>query len=272
MSLRPCLAFVWTLALALPAVAQSSPLAPSGVTPAGGAPAGASSGAAPSANAVPGNSMHAGLTTPGADADKKIADAIKFMNTGDADGALNALTQAIQLNPTASSAYVLRGSIYTQRHQWTNADADFTMAQKLAPKNSALKFQTVELKFMQKQYDAARSGFLVLESDPDMGDYAKYKVFLCDLWGGHEPMAKHELDVFNDVMGNASYFFSNAAWDLYHRDTEGARSWLNSASRVYEGVSTGKFILYAQPLRDMHYLPLPLPKDGSVDTSSAAAH
>jgi hypothetical protein len=109
---------------------------------------------------------------------------------------------------------------------------------------------------MQKQYDVARPGFVALENDPDMGDFASYKVFLCDLFGGHPDVAKKELDAFDDVMGNPSYYFSNAAWSLVHKNTEEARSWLLSASRIYP---PQKNVYYAQSLRDLGYLPLPQP-------------
>jgi hypothetical protein len=111
---------------------------------------------------------------------------------------------------------------------------------------------------MQKQYDAARPGFVALESDPDMGDFASYKVFLCDLFGGHEAAAKKELDVFNVAMENPSYYFSNAAWDLVHKNLDDARSWLLSASRIYP---LQKNTYYAQSLRDLGYLPIPGPDD-----------
>jgi hypothetical protein len=109
---------------------------------------------------------------------------------------------------------------------------------------------------MQKQYDVARPGFVLLEKDPDMGDFASYKVFLCDLFGGHEAAARKELDVFNDVMGNPSYYFANAAWSLVHKNIEDARSWLVSASHIYP---PQKNAYYAQSLRDLGYLPLPAP-------------
>jgi len=119
-----------------------------------------------------------------------------------------------------------------------------------------LKFNLVEVHFMQKQYDQARPGFVALERDPDMGDFALYKVFLCDLFGGHMDVAKKELDVFNDTMGNPSYYFANAAWSLAHNHVEDARSWLLSASRIYP---PRKNMYYSQSLRDLGYLPLPQP-------------
>jgi predicted Zn-dependent protease len=193
------------------------------------------------------------------DASKQMmADAIKKMNANDADGALADLTQALKLNPNSTGAYVLRASIYCQKKQWALAEDDFNAARKIAPNNTVLKFNLVEIKFMQKQYDVARPGFAALTNDPDMGDFAQYKVFLCDLFGGHEEQAKKELDVFDAAMGNPSYYFANAAWSLVHKNIEDARGWLVSASRIYP---PQKNAYYAQSLRDLGYLPIPAPGD-----------
>jgi tetratricopeptide (TPR) repeat protein len=195
--------------------------------------------------------------TPKQAANKLIADAARAMAANNADGALNDLSQSIKLNPNNEDAYIYRASIYCQKKQWTQAEDDFKAAAKIAPTNIVIKFNLVEIKFMQKQYDAARPGFVALEGDPDMGDFASYKVFLCDLFGGHEAAAKKELDVFNDAMGNPSYYFSNAAWDLYHKNIDDARSWLLSASHIYP---VNKFTTYGQSLRELGYLPIPEPK------------
>jgi tetratricopeptide (TPR) repeat protein len=210
---------------------------------------------APSSTAAaPAKAANSTLTSPADASQKMIADAIRRMNANDADGALNALSQAIKLNPNSTGAYVLRASIYCQKKLWPQAEDDFKAAARIAPTNVVLKFQLVDVKFMQKQYDVARPGFVALEKDPDMGDFASYKVFLCDLFGGHEAAAKKELDIFNDVMGNPSYYFSNAAWSLVHKNLENARNWLLSASRIYP---PSKNAYYAQSLRDLGYLPIP---------------
>jgi len=216
----------------------------------------AATNAPSSAPAAPASTPSPTLTTPADASQKLIGAAIKKMNANDADGALNDLSQALKMNPNSTGAYVLRASIYTQKKQWPQAQADFEAAQRIAPTNVVVQFNLVEIKFMQKQYDAARPGFVALEKDPDMGDFASYKVFLCDLFGGHEANAKKELDVFNDAAGNPSYFFSNAAWSLVHKNVEDARPWLLSASRIYPA---RKNDMYASSLRDLGYLPLPAP-------------
>jgi tetratricopeptide (TPR) repeat protein len=207
------------------------------------------------------NAPSSALTSPADAAKKMIADAIKQMDANDVDGALNSLTKALTLNPNITLAYVLRASAYCQKKQWALAEADFRTAARIDPTNVVLKFQLIDVKFMQKQYDAARPGFVALESDPDMGDFAAYKVFLCDLFGGHEDVAKQELDAFTDAMDNPSCEFSNAAWQLVHKNLDGdngARYWLLRASRIYP---PRKNAYYAQSLRDLGYLPIPAPGD-----------
>jgi Tfp pilus assembly protein PilF len=241
---RTLFSVLGVFAILLSAVSQAQQPAPSGT-------------GAPSLMA-PTPESGSGMTSPADAAQKMIADAIQRMNANDTDGALNDLSQAIKVNPNSTGAYVLRASIYCQKKQWTQAEDDFKAAQRIAPTNSVLKFNLVEVMFMQKQYDAARPGFAALENDPDMGDFAAYKVFLCDLFGGHEAAAKQELDVFNATMGNPSYYFSNAAWSLVHKNLDDARSWLLSASRIYP---PRKNAYYAQSLRDLGYLPIPGPND-----------
>jgi len=222
--------------------------------------------AAPASAPAPAPAANSVLTGPGEGAQKLIADAMRKMNSNDVDGALSSLSQAIKLNPNATGAYVLRASIYCQKKQWAQAEDDFKTAAKIAPTNIVLKFNLVEVKFMQGLYDVARPGFVNLTKDPDviknspeMVDFAAYKVFLCDLLGGHLAQAQKELDVFNDAMGNPSYYFSNAAWDLVHKkDIDDAREWLLSASRIY---TPEKNAYYAQSLRTLGYLPIPGPND-----------
>lgn len=186
-----------------------------------------------------------------------VAEAIVLMNHNDVDGALGKLNDSIKLNPRNAGTYVLRASIYYQKKMWAQAEQDFRMASDLNPKDAVIKINLIEMKFIQKQFDLARPGYLALEGDPDMGDFYTYKVFLCDLFSGHEALAQKELDAFNKVGGNASYYFGNAASDLVHKHIDSAREWLLSASRIYP---VKKFMLYGQSLRDMGYLPIPEPK------------
>jgi len=204
------------------------------------------------------------LNSPVEAARDQIANAVKCMNQNppDQDGALAALTKAIQLKPDSAFAYLLRGSLYTQKKLFPEAEADFGAAYRIDPSNVVIKFNLSELKFMQKHYDEARTGFFPLQKDPDMGDFAIYKVFLCDLFGGHEDAAKSELDAINNKGDDASYYFANAAWDLYHKKTDDARGWLVSASHIYD---MKKFSTYGESLRYLGYLPLPAPKDDSAE-------
>lgn len=200
-----------------------------------------------------------GLVAPVQKSDPAITDLLaaeKLLAANQYDAAMAKITASIQANPNIEDAYMLRGNIYAQQQHLDLATKDFQKVLELNPKSTAAKFDIAELLFRQKMYDQARPGFAEMQSDPDNGDLASYKVFLCDLFAGHDAVAAKELDAFNQVGGNASYYFANAAWDLYHKKIDDARGWLESATHIY---APAKFVLYISSLRELGYLPLPPP-------------
>jgi Tfp pilus assembly protein PilF len=183
-----------------------------------------------------------------------LNDAIHFLAQGQPDAALDKVNLAIRLAPQDPDSYGLRAGIYAHKQLWPEAERDYQKVLEIDATNSPAKFDLAEIKFKQKHYDKARSDFLALEKDDDLGDLASYKVFLCDLAGGHIDVAGKELDAFNQVGGNASYYFANAAWSLYHHKTEEGRGWLSSAIQIY---AQDKVNSYSISLEDLGYLPLP---------------
>jgi Tfp pilus assembly protein PilF len=179
-------------------------------------------------------------------------------HAGDTDGAIAQINTVLQSDPRNVAAFSLRAQIYNQKKMWDQAANDYQAAHLIDPTNPVINFNIGEVMFEQKMYDKARPIFVTLQSQKatDIGDLAAYKVFLCDLLGGHADAAAKELDVFNQVGSKASYYYSNAAWSLYHHKTEDARSWLASASHIY---SPNKNNLYATTLAELGYLPLPPP-------------
>jgi len=206
-------------------------------------------------NAAPAKTAAPAAPAPDA-ASQAIAEAAVKMDANDLDGAIAKLTEAIAANPKISGPYVFRASVYCQKKMWPQAEADFKTASKIDPTNVVIQLNLVEVKFNQKQYDVARAGYAALVNDPQMGDLAAYKVFLCDLVAGHEALAQKERDAFNQIDSKPSYYFSNAAWDLYHKNIASARNWLVSAANIYP---SAKISYYALPLKDLGYLPLPPP-------------
>jgi hypothetical protein len=171
----------------------------------------------------------------------------------DYDGALTLVDEAVKNNPKSFAALTLRGMIYSQKKQWTSAENDFNAALAIDSNNIVVRFNLAELKFLQKQYAEARTRFAPLTHDKVMGDFASYKVFLCDLFGGNEIAAKQTLDSWDEETG-PSFFWATAAWDLVHKQDNDARSWITSAIRIFP---PSKNEFYAQSLKDLGYLPLP---------------
>ncbi len=181
-----------------------------------------------------------------------------LLDQGDMSGALAAVNSVLQEDSHNLAAYVLRGAIDSKQKQWAQAQADYEAAHLISPHNQVVLFNLAELQFVQKNYDLARADFSALAADhnSDIADLTAYKIFLCDLFGNHDDQAAKELAAFNNVGGNPSYYFANAAWDLVHHKSDEARSWLGSASDIYTPAKNG---FYAASLFDTGYLPLKAP-------------
>lgn len=184
-----------------------------------------------------------------------LSESYHDLMKGETDAALEKVNEVIKLDSQNKGAYLLRAGIYAQQQQWDKANDDYNVLLVMDPENVVVRFNLAELNFMQKKYDAARPGFVEVEPDKDLGDFAAYKVFLCDLFGAHEAAAAKELAAINAVGGNPSYYFGNAAWDLVHNKPQDAAEWLKSAARIYADAPK-KFASYTSCLKDLGYLPL----------------
>ena len=167
------------------------------------------------------------------------------------DAELAAADAIVNKNPSNLVGYLQRGNAYGSERKWDLARSDYQKALVIDPKCATASFNMAELDFMQGHYDAARPGFLAIVNNADFGDLAKYKVFLCDLFGGHEQVAARELAVFNQIGSEASYYFANVAWSLYHNKSGAAQSWWQSATQIF---APDKVNLYAKPLIDLGYI------------------
>jgi len=205
----------------------------------------------------PSTVSNASPAAPAESASEMLGESYQDLLKGELDAALDKVNGVLALDSQNKHAYLLRASIYAQQKQWDKADCDYDVVLVMDPEDVSVKFDLAELKFMQKKYDEARPGFAEIQGDKDGGDFATYKVFLCDLFGAHEAAAARELDALDLVGGNPSYYFGNAAWDLVHHKTEDAADWLHSAARIYANAPQ-KFAKYVSCLKDLGYLPLHL--------------
>ncbi|HEY0257020.1 MAG TPA: tetratricopeptide repeat protein [Candidatus Methylacidiphilales bacterium] len=162
-----------------------------------------------------------------------VDNASRYLENGQLDDALRSVDSAIQVDPKNAKAYELRGNVYMRKKLWDRAESDFAMAAKIVPGFADYKYRLAELKFVQKAYDEARPRFLPLVSDPDLGDLAAFKVFLCDLLTDHQDRATAELAALSKNHTNGSYFYANAAWDLAHNNRKDAGTLLGAAQQQF---------------------------------------
>jgi len=187
---------------------------------------------------------------------KLMDDSQQSLDNGALDDALVSVDSALQLDPHNASLFELRGSIYIQKKLWDRAKDDYRSALQIDPTTSSFKYKLAEIDFLQKAFAAAKPGFLALESDPALGELAKYKVFLCDLFDYEEAAARRELDSLNAAPEKKqAYYFSNAVWDLYHKNRQGANTWIVSASHLY---SPSEMTLFLSSLKEVDRLNAPI--------------
>ena len=204
----------------------------------------------------PANNTNASPTPP-SDVDelrihKLKTEASDDLDNGKLDDALASVDAALQLDPHDASLYELRGSIYIQQKLWDRAEADYQSALQVDPTAVSFKYKLADIKFLQKSYALARPGFHALESDPNLGELAKYKVFLCDILDFQDSSARRDLDALNAAPEKKqAYYFCNAVWDLFHKDRPGANKWLIEASHIF---SSSEMDIYLSSLKNSNDL------------------
>jgi Tfp pilus assembly protein PilF len=188
--------------------------------------------------------------------DSLLAESAQRLADGDYQGAISDASTALVLDPKNVAAYESRGSIYIQEKLWDRAERDYSEANKLKP-DPVYQYKLGEIKFLQKSYEDAQPRFAALEKDPNLGQLAYYKAFLCDLLGGHDDAARHDLAVLNQAPEGPARAYSQAAYDIYH----GQRA---EAARLFKNAGE----LYGDSIRDLYVASLMETRRFQLDTVS----
>ncbi len=151
---------------------------------------------------------------------------------GNFDKALGEVSEALQIDDHLAQGYELRGSIYVSLKLWDKAERDYKAADKLSP-DPAYKYKLAEIKYLQKKYDDARPIYAALESDGRLGDLARYRVYLCDLFGAHPSIAAADLADIDKNPKNPSHFYAHAVEDLFQGDRPSANQLVASAEEYF---------------------------------------
>jgi len=175
-----------------------------------------------------------------------LREANDLESNGQMADALTKVDTALQIEPNNVSAYDLRAFLYAKKKLWDMAEQDYKTALKLLPSSAHFKFELAELKFIQHDYDAARPGFIALKNDPQLGDLATFKVFLCDLLSRRDKVASTELATMDKSGTSPAYYYSEATWYMIHGNQEQVKKWLSSGGQLFGSKVADLYMLSLQ--------------------------
>lgn len=178
----------------------------------------------------------------GLDRDHLLDQARDDASNGKYDQAVGEITLALQMNDKDAGAYEQRAELYSTMKLWDKAARDYTAANKISP-DPAYKYKLGEIQYVQKRYDEARPYFTGIQSDSRLGELARYRVFLCDLFGAHESIAAGDLAVIDRNPKSVGYYYANVAYHLYHGERLEANKLLAQVDQAFDKDVRAPYIL-----------------------------
>ncbi len=137
----------------------------------------------------------------------------------------------------------LRGAVYTKMRNFTAARPHFAKAIEFSKNMPAEafhpRFNLAELDFVEKKFDAARTGFQNLLKDPGKpGTYSdslmNFKIMVCNLQQKKEAEAQVLQGTFDQFdVDSPAFYYGEAAKCFAKGNKDGAAEWLDQAKRIY---------------------------------------
>ncbi|MFP6872037.1 MAG: hypothetical protein VCA55_00885 [Verrucomicrobiales bacterium] len=167
-----------------------------------------------------------------------LGDAATYLKGIRVQEAFEKILEAEALAPEYSVIHNLKGAAYTKIREFDKATAAFTKALELDPASFMCRFNLTEMNFVKGRFDEAEKGFRQLINDqPSLPEANKaliqFKILICRLKQGDEPGARAILKNWDFLDDHPSFYFGNAAIHFNKDDSDGARTWLSSAKKIY---------------------------------------
>lgn len=161
--------------------------------------------------------------------EKVMQEVMVKWNAGDANGALEQLTKAINLEPSKIDTYRDRGFVYTKLQDWTKANADFDKMLQLDPKSWEAYAQKAAAMNKQRNYAEALTLYQkAMSLNPEYkpyGDIAMSKFAL-----GQKKEALEDLKSNIEVYPKDDFSIFFCGFISYHlQDDAGAMAYANQA-------------------------------------------
>ncbi|MEM8952772.1 MAG: tetratricopeptide repeat protein [Verrucomicrobiota bacterium] len=185
-----------------------------------------------------------------------ISEASQFVQGIRVQEAFERIFEAQQMAPDLAIVYNLEGAAWTKAKDFDKARVAFEKCLALEPSSMEARFNLAELDFVAKEFESAIAKFQdIIENEPGFPARTRnlilYKIYLCNLMLENTEAAEEMLAEFNYMSDTPEYWYANAAKHFKAGDEDEARSWLRSASRIYNRMMQDLFV---DSLVELHWI------------------
>ena len=187
----------------------------------------------------------------------KFEEAEQAFQQRDLATALKALDEADGHDPDQAPYLNLRGEIFMEKKDFTQAEDLFKKALRADPKFREAQYNLAQIPFKKKEYAKARDRLEALFNATPGGDknqaaqLIKFKIFLTLLLEGKESRAQKMMEQFQFTGETPALYYAQAAWEFSHKNPNKGNDWVSSAKKIY---SPALNIVFADSFYDLGWL------------------
>jgi tetratricopeptide (TPR) repeat protein len=169
-------------------------------------------------------------------------------------GAHTVLDQFEKANKPTVESLDLRGCVYMEQGNFTEAAKAFEAAHDVDSSSFPPRIHAADLLLRQKKFAEARDACEKLLSEtniPSSGERLRYLILIADLAEHDERGARGALDSIGFPTQTPAYYYAQAAWAFSHGKKSEARKWIETAEKIFPSEAESWF---ARPLYELGWI------------------
>jgi tetratricopeptide (TPR) repeat protein len=169
---------------------------------------------------------------------KHFSEASRFFQQKRIFECLDAISEAEKIFKNSAELLNLRGSCYVEMRAFDKAMTSFKDALKITPKNTSIRFNVGEVKFVTKQWQEAHDAFQdiladIPENNVALGRLVEFKILLCKIKLGQKEEAIILAEKYDFQDDSPYYYYAKASLAYEEEKLLEAEEWLGRANRIF---------------------------------------